>query len=321
MEAGQPNGGGGAKGGNGAIGADPRWLAAGAAGIASAVLALWAARGLPLGLAALWLTSLPLLAAGIGFGAASVFVAVAVASLVVLVLGSSLLLGILLAGFAVPAVALMLAAGEGEAKELGLPLAMLGLIPAAGIVIAAWMLSGTPGGLEGAMRLVAEAGLRRMGLPEGDLRAPSLMDLARVKPAAIGFWLAVMLLANAALAGFLLVRAGVIAAAPSWREARLPAWYAVVPALAAGFWLAADEGADGVQLSLLLVTLVPVFLHGLAALHRATRALRGRAMVLFGAYAALILWAVPVALSVTGFGLYDILSGSRVRRGAPPPRS
>jgi hypothetical protein len=318
MEAGQGNGQGGASGGGGAIGADPRWLAAGAAGIAAGVLALWAARGLPLGLLAFWLTSLPLLAAGIGFGAGAVFVAMAAASLVVLLLGSPVLLGVLLAGFAVPAAALVLATGEGERRELGLPLALLGLIPAAGILIAAWVLSGTPGGLEGAMRLVAEAGLRRMGLPEGDLRAPALVDLARVKPAAIGFWLALMLLANAALASLLLVRAGVIAAAPPWREARLPAWYAALPAVAAGFWLAADEGADGVQLSLLLVSLVPVFLHGLAALHRATRALRGRAMVLFGAYAALILWAVPVALSVTGFGLYDILSGSRRTRSAPP---
>jgi hypothetical protein len=315
MDAGRQDG----QGGGGAIGADPRWLAAAAAGILAAVLALWAARGLPGGLVALWLAALPLFLAGLGFGTVAVFAAMAVASLVVLLLGSPLLLGILLAGFGVPATALVLAAGEGERKELGLPLAMLGLIPAAGIGIAAWMLSDAPGGLEGAMRLVAEAGLRRMGLPEGDPRVPSLVDLARVKPAAIGFWLAVMLLANAALAGLLLVRARLLPAAPAWREARLPAWYAAVPALAAGFWLAADEGADGVQLSLLLVTLVPVFLHGLAALHRATRALRGRAMVLFGAYAALILWAVPVALSVTGFGLYDILSGSRVRRGAPPP--
>lgn len=307
------------QGGGGAIGGDPRWLAAAAAGIACAVLGLWAARGLPGGLAALWLTALPLFLAGIGFGLVTLLVALAVAALVILLLGSPLLLGILVAAFGVPAAALVLAAGEGERRQLGLPLAMLGLIPAAGIGLAAWMLSDAPGGLEGAMRQVAEVGLRRMGLPEGDPRAPSLVDLARVKPAAIGFWLAVMLLADAALAGLLLARAGILGAAPAWREARLPAWYAMVPALAAGLWLVADEGADGVQLSLLLVTLVPVFLHGLAALHRATRALRGRAMVLFGAYAALILWAVPVALSVTGFGLYDILSGSRVRRGAPPP--
>ncbi len=315
--AAQGNGSGEA-GRGGAIGSDPRWLAAAAAGLAAAVLTLWAARGLPGGLVALWLTALPLLLAGIGFGIASVVAATAVAALVILVLGSPLLLGVLLAGFAVPVVALVLAAGEDGRGDLGLPLAMLGLVPAAGVAIAAWMLSGSPGGLEGAMRLVAEAGLQRMGLPAGDPRVPDLVDLARVKPAAIGFWLAVMWLANAALAGFLLARAGVIAAAPAWREARLPVWYAAVPALAAGLWLAADEGADGVQLSLLLVALVPVFLHGLAALHRATRALRGRAMVLFGAYAALIFWAVPVALSVTGFGLYDILSGSLGRRSAPP---
>ena len=64
------------------------------------------------------------------------------------------------------------------------------------------------------------------------------------------------------------------------REARLPGWYPLLPALAAGFWLAAEEGGDAVTLSLLLVLLVPVFLHGLAALHRASAALRGRAFVL-----------------------------------------
>jgi hypothetical protein len=33
---------------------DPRWLAAAIGGIASAIAALWAMRGLPLGFAAFW---------------------------------------------------------------------------------------------------------------------------------------------------------------------------------------------------------------------------------------------------------------------------
>jgi hypothetical protein len=293
---------------------DPRPLVAGAAGLVAAVLLLWALRGLPLGAVALWAVPLPLFLAGMGFGAVALLGALAVAALAVLLSGSSFVLGILLAVFGVPSAALVLAAGEGERRALGLPLALLGLMPAGGIAIAAMMLADAPGGLEGALRLLAETALQRMGLPAGAPGVPELDALVRVKAAAIGFWLVVMLLANAVLAGLLLARAG-IASAPAWREARLPVWYAAVPAIAAGFWLAADQGADAVPLSILLATLVPVFLHGLAAFHRITRALRGRAVVLAGAYAALIWWAVPVALSVTGFGLYDLLNRAR---GTPP---
>jgi hypothetical protein len=295
------------------IAGDARLLAAGAAGLASAVLALWAFRGLPGGAFALWLTAMPLFLAGIGFGAFAALAALAVASLVLVVLGSSLGLGLFLALFGVPAAALVLA--HGREGRLDLPFALLGVIPAIGVLMAAFLLGDAPGGLEGAMRQAAEVGLERMGLPAHD----GLVDeLVRIKAAAIGFWVALALLVNAAAAASLLVRARVIAAAPSWREARLPGWYPVLPAVAAGFWLAAEEGGDAVTLSVLLVLLVPVFLHGLASLHRASAALRGRAFLLGGAYAALLILSVPVALGVAGYGFYDILNGTRARRAAPP---
>lgn len=308
----------GGAGGSGAMGADPRWLAAAAGGLVAATLALWAFRALPGGALALWLTPMPLFLVGMGFGPTALFAALGVAALAILLVGNSLALGIFLLAFGVPVTALVLAAGRGENPDLRLPFAMLGLIPAAGILLAAFMLAGEPGGLEGAMRNAAEIGLRRMGLPAGDA---VVADLVRVKAAAIGFWVAMAMLVNAAAAGALLARSGVIGAAPAWREARLPAWYAALPAIAALFWLAADDGADAVPLSLLLVLLVPIFLHGLAAFHRITRELRGRMMVLIGAYVALIVMSVPVALSVTGFGLYDLLNGNRGRRGAPPPQT
>ncbi|MGX9964183.1 hypothetical protein ACVFYP_12705 [Roseomonas sp. F4] len=295
------------------IAADPRLLAAGAAGLAAAVLALWAFRGLPGGAFALWLTAMPLFLAGIGFGAFAALMALAVASLALLVLGNSLGLGLFLALFGVPAAALVLA--RGHDGRLDLPFALLGVIPALGVLMAAFLLGDAPGGLEGAMRQAAEVGLQRMGLPAHD---GLVEELVRVKAAAIGFWVALALLVNAAAAASLLVRAKVIAAAPSWREARLPGWYPVLPAVAAGFWLAAEEGGDAVTLSVLLVLLVPVFLHGLAGLHRASVALRGRAFLLSGAYAALLILSVPVALGVAGYGFYDILNGTRARRAAPP---
>ena len=62
---------------------DPGLLAGAAAGFVSAILALWAMRGLPLGTGLFWLASFPLFAAGLGFGAAAAVVAGLLATLLV----------------------------------------------------------------------------------------------------------------------------------------------------------------------------------------------------------------------------------------------
>lgn len=304
----------------GRIASDPRLLAACAAGLISAILALWAFRGLPGGVFALWLAAMPLFLAGIGFGALSLLAGLALASLLILLAGNALGLGFYLALFGVPAAALVLTVRPGSAQDGGrpdltLPFALLGVIPALGVLLAAMLLADSEGGLEGAMRAAATLGLQRMGLPASKALVE---ELIRIKAAAIGFWVAIALLVNAAAAASLLVRAGVIARAPSWRSARLPVWYPVLPALAFGLWLAADEGGDAFSLSLLLVLMIPVFLHGLGSLHRATIGRSGRGLALGGFYTALLLISVPVALGVAGYGLYDILNGTRARRVAPP---
>lgn len=297
------------------IASDPRWLAAGAAGFIVAILALWSLRGLPGGAISLWVVPLPLFLVGIGFGTTAMFAALAVATIAMTLVGSTFATGLFLAFLGAPALALVLAAPGRPVPALGFALTLLGLLPAAGVTVAALMLADEPGGLEGTMRVAVEHALTRMGLP---LSEGMVSELVRVKAAAIGFWVAMALLVNASFASTLLVRAGIIPVAPAWREARLPSWYLVLPALALGLWLAADAGSDAVEISLLLTLLVPVFLHGLACFHRATTALRGRPVVLGGAYAALLVISVPVALAVTGYGLFDILNGTRGRRGAPP---
>jgi hypothetical protein len=300
----------------GGFASDPRLLAAGAAGLLAATLAMWGFRGLPLGVIALWVSPLPLFAAGMGFGLGALFGAIGVATLALLVGSTEFGLGLFLAAFAAPVLALVLVAGRGPGG-LGLPLAMLGIVPATGLLAVSLWLSDAPGGLEGALRAVSEAGMRRLGLPPD---AGVVAQMARIKAAAVGFWLAIALLVNAASAGALLAKAGVCPA-PAWSEARLPAWYAALPALALGLWLAAGEGADAVQLSLLLVLLVPLLLHGLAALHRATRGLGGRTFLLGGLYGALLILFLPASLCVAGYGLYDLITGPRGGRGAPPSRS
>lgn len=304
-EGGRPNG----------LLSDPRWLAAGAGGLAAAVLVLWAFRGLPLGAVAFWAAPLALFLAGMGFGTAAATGALVVATITLWFAASPAGVWLFLLGFGIPAT--LLAAARG--RDLGLPLALLGILPAAGIAIAALYLADAPGGLEGTLNALARSSLRRF-----DIAASSglLADIVRVKAAAIGFWLSLSLLGNAWAAGKLLARAG-IAAPPAWSTARLPGWYVALPALACGVWLAADEGADAIELSLLLVLMLPLMLHGLAVLHTRTRGRGERPFVLGAVYAALVILFLPASLAVAGYGAFDLItrrspSNSGGARNAPP---
>lgn len=305
------------QGGQGSLLSDPRWLAAGAGGLVAACCALWAFRGLPLGTLAFWLAPLPLFLAGMGFGTMAAFGALAVASLALWLAASSAGLWLFVLAFGVPPL-LLVAAAQGS-RGLGLPLALLGILPAVGIAGAAWWLADAPGGLEGTLRSLTRTALRRF-----DIAASTglVADIVRVKAAAVGFWLALSWLGSAWLAGRGLARAG-IAAPPAWSTARLPFWYAALPALAFGLWLAADSGADAVELSILLVLVLPLVLHGLVALHGATRG-RGQRVVLLGAvYLSLVLAFLPASLAVAGYGAFDLItrrspSNSGGARPAPP---
>ncbi len=301
---------------------DPRWLAAGAAGLVAALLAAWAFHGLPLGALAFWLAPFPLFSAGMGFGPGSAVAAVALAALLLWLTGTTIGTWLFLLGFGLPVVALVAAAGRGVASgpHLGLPLALLGVLPSLGILGAALWLADAPGGLEGTLRDIAESGLRRLDLPaQGGLVA----GIVRVQAAAIGFWLALAWLANGWAAGKLLARAG-IAGAPAWSLARLPSWYLVLPALALGFWLAAGPEAEAMRLSLLLVLLVPLMLHGLAVLHTRTRGMGERPLLLAAVYVALVVLFLPASLAVAGYGAFDLIlrPSSKTQSGGPrPPRS
>jgi hypothetical protein len=298
---------------------DPRLLAALAGGMVAAILALWAFRGLPLGTLAFWAVPLPLFLAGMGFGSAAGLVAVAAAALTIWGLGTATGAWLFLVPFGIPAALLLL--GWRGAGGLGLPLTMLGLLPAGAIIGAALWLSDMPGGLEGTLRALTQAALRRFDVDGSD---DLVVAIARFQAAAIGFWVSLALLANAWVAGKVLDRTGIVPA-PAWSGARLPFWYALAPALAFGVWLTAEEGADAVRVSVFLVLLGPLMLHGLAALHRRTHGLGERPLLLGAVYLALVFLFLPVSLAVAGYGAFDLLRPSSNNggggRGAPPPRS
>ncbi|MDI3308880.1 MAG: hypothetical protein QJR07_17495 [Acetobacteraceae bacterium] len=282
--------------------ANPGLLAAGAAGCAAATAALWAFRGLPLGTALFWAVPFPLFAAGLGFGPGAAVVAAALATLLVAVLGSGLAALVVLALFTLPVPLLVLAGMRDGRFALSLPLALLGLWPMAMLLAAALFLSGEQG-LEAVMRSAVETALARMGAQAPDVL---VAELVRVKAAAIGFWTGLALLANAAAAqGFLEKRGLALLARPDWTAVRLPAWYPLLPPVAAVLFLAAPEGADAIPLSSLLLLLVPLFLQGIAGVHARLRGRAGRAPMLALFYLLLVLFLQLMGPALVGLGLYD----------------
>lgn len=296
----------------GGVLSNPRWLAAMAGGLTATVLSLWAMRGMPLGFAAFWLTPLPIFAAGLGFGPGAAAGAAGAAAVLHLVLADTLPAVVFLAAFGVPATLIVAAGFRGGRLDAGLPLAILGVWPAIVILLVAAWFSGTPGGLEGAMRTAVEQGASRMGGVAGDL---PMDELVRVMAAALGFWSAISLSVNGAAAQSALSRTGyALAETPRWSQVRLPAWYPPLTAAGAVAWLVAGGDGDAVTLSVLLVLLLPVFLQGIAAVHRRSAGRPGRHFMLGVFYAGLVILSVPAAIAVTAFGFYEQWG----RRTSPP---
>jgi hypothetical protein len=220
-----------------------------------------------------------------------------------LVLGNGLALVVFLGAFGVPATAMVVVGFRKGVIEPGRPLMLVGLWPAAMILIAAVAAASEPGGLEGFLRRITEQALSRAGFSAPDI---AITEVVRIKAAAIAFWLAVMLTVNGTAAqGFLGKRGLALAPTPRWSEPVLPLAYLGVPVVAAGGWLIAPAGADTIPLSVLLATLLPVFFAGLAAVHRISRGKPGRMAMLIAFYLGLVLLSLPAMSAVTAFGFWD----------------
>lgn len=291
---------------------DPRWLAAAIGGIASAIAALWAMRGLPLGFAAFWLTSLPIFAAGLGFGSASAFGALCVGTLMVLILASEWPALIYLLGFALPAL-LMVATGlRGGRLDASAPLALIGIWPALVILLVAVLLADSPGGFDGALIGSVKQGLARMGIADAGM---PVEQLARIMAPAMAGWMVAALIICGIGAQTALTRRGMaLAATPLWRETRLPIWYGFLPGAAAVIWLSGMGGDSSLPLALFMVLLLPFFLLGLAAVHRRSAGRTARPFMLGVFYAGLVILSVPAAIAVTAFGIFEQWG----RRNEPP---
>jgi hypothetical protein len=283
-------------------------LAAAAAGACSALFALWAMRGLPLGGLLLWAAPLPIFAAGFGFGARTAGYATAVAAAVMVLTASFAGFLIHLALFSLPAALIVFLSLRGRqgGSRLDLPLALLGVWP----VLLLLGLAVTIPDLEAEMRGAVEQGVQRMGVP---MPEAMVAQIAQVKAAAAGFWLALLMLANGWAGHRLAAWQGLTPPAfPDAAQIRLPGWFLPLP-LVAGAATLAFGGA--VALSSMLLLLVPLFLMGVVAVHLRLRGRPARKAFLAGFYVLMLLFLQVMAPLMVGLGLFEQYR----RRATPPP--
>lgn len=293
--------------GQGGVFGQPWALAAGAAGLLSALFALFAMRGLPFGGLLMWAAPLPILAAGAAFGGRVAGAAAGLAAGAVLIGSSFLGVAMYLAMFGLPAALIAITAlppGTGR-MVLSTPLALLGLWPTAVLMLVAFFVTD----LEGALRAAVEMGVQRMGVEMPDAM---LDQVARVKAAAAGLWLALLMLGNGMLAHRLVDRRGyALAPLPPPDDLRLPDWYAPLPLLALVLW---SVTGGVLALSAMLLLLLPFFLLGVVGVHRRLRNRPGRRAFLTGFYLLMLLFLQILAPLMVGVGLFD-----QFRRRAAPP--
>jgi len=264
-------------------------------------------RGLPLGGILLWLAPLPIFAAAFAFGARTAIFAVAIASMAILLSSTLLGLAVFLAMFGLPAAMISTTAVQSGRMDLTLPLALLGLWPVVVLAILAVSVSD----MEGAMREAVEMGVQRMGvaLPDG-----MVSQIAQVKAAAAGFWMALLMVGNGIAAQTLVMRRGLaLYATPPLDDLRLPVWYLPLPLVALLIW---SLVGGAVALSSMIMLLVPIFLLGVVGVHRLLRGRAGRLAFLVGFYLLMLLFLQVMAPLMVGVGLFD-----QIRRRAAPPQT
>ena len=302
-------------------------LTALAAGLASAVLYLSMRTGTPGALLLAYLSSFPLLFAGLSAGWVWSVVA-GITALAGIAAGASALMALLFGlMMVVPAVLIArqgtlsrpgTAPGVVEWYPSGLLLSWLTGYALAGLAGVAFALSGQDGGMVGVTGRYLESALRLMAPEQAGTEFGTVVTAAaRYLPGMMGaVWIAVIV-ANAALAQALLVRLG-------WNRRPSPAYSAVeVPRallapLAFCAVLSLMSGQLGaVGLNGMIIAAMPFMFQGLAVAHALLRGRVGRGPILAVVYLSIVLMSWPAILFV-GLGIIEQWVQLRRRHAGPP---
>ncbi len=295
-------------------------LAAIALGVAGGGLYLAVVLGSPGGLILVYLTQLPLFAAGLWLGVGAAAIAGLTATLMLLA-ASDFLAAAVFAGLNVIPVTLLvrqalLARRQPDETVVWYPPGMLAAwltaIALAGIGIAAIAFGG-PTELHAALRNVIQQALDQLHFQPGSVDEAEIADaLALVVPGIIAASWMVMAVINATLAQGLLARFKL-----NWRPAPdlaaldLPMWIPIALALAATLTMLGDV-ARFFGINAIVTLSVPFCLAGLGVVHALTRRLSNSRVILvvFYVLAGLFGWPLLVA---TALGLVEPWLGLRRR--------
>jgi hypothetical protein len=294
-------------------------LAAIACGVAGGGLYLAVVLGSPGGLILVYLTQLPLFAAGLWLGVGGAAVAGLTATLMLLA-ASDLLAASVFAGLNVPVTLLvrqaLLARRQPDETVAWYPPGMLAAwltaIALAGIGIAAIAFGG-PTELHVALREVIQQALDQLHFQPGSVDEGEVADaLALVVPGIVAASWMVMAVINATLAQGLLARFKL-----NWRPAPdlaaldLPMWIPIALAVAATLTMLGDV-ARFFGINAIVTLMVPFCLAGLGVVHALTRRLSNSRVILviFYVLAGLFGWPLLVA---TALGLVEPWLGLRRR--------
>jgi hypothetical protein len=298
-------------------------LAAGAVavscGIAGAALYLAIVLGSPGALILVYLTQLPLFAAGLWLGAGAAVVAGAAATLMLFAASDLLASAMFAALNAVPVALLVRQALLARQREDGVTVwyppglltAWLTAFALVGLGTAIAVLGG-PAEMQAQLRLIVETALQRLPYPTNPEMTGIADGLAVVIPGiVVASWM-VMAAVNGILAQGLLTRFGL-----NWRPApdpaalELPLWIAFALAIGSGLTLF-PGGSRFVGINMMVALSVPFSLSGLAVIHAGVRRLKHprAALIVFYIAAALFGWPLFVAAAL---GLFETCFGLRRR--------
>lgn len=272
-----------------------------------------------------YLGPLPLLMVGLGLGLRSFLIAGTVAVLAVAVVGGPLFgLSYGLANAVVVAVIvrqslLARTAPDGtlEWYPPGLLLVVLTGLGLVGLLLAALLTLGDPGGLEGSVRqfLSIAFGDAAAGTAGAEEPLSELIDgFAQVFPGMVVVSWLTMAIINAALAQGVLMRFGRnLRPAMRVAEVELPNWTPMLLAAAGVLALLGSEGQLGyLALNAAIVLLVPFFFAGLAVVHAFAGGRQARTLLLMVFYFFLLVSGWPIAM-VVGLGVIEQWAGLRRR--------
>lgn len=299
-------------------------LAVGGGGLSGAAV-LAALGGSPLGMIAVYLAPLPLLAAGLALGTSGFGIAASAGLTVALLFGGFAAAGLYGGLHVIPSWLLVQQAmrtqpGTGDNwRPIGDVLAVVTLLVAFVVAATCWFGRGD-NGIEAAVQAL----LTTVTTMVSDLDEATRQGLVdQVAPLFPGFaavvWLTI-LIANAALAqGVLAARGLSRRPKPRWSELRLPGWFDWPLVGAAVLALATQGDVAYIARNVVVILLAAYFLVGLAVVHGIGQHSRSKGLMLGAFYALLMLFFVFAAALVAALGVAEQWIGVRRRLHAGPP--